>query len=85
MDEAGRDPVPRAAGRDSADRIYFAIAAAIGAAVTIYFLLVPSLGLNLAFHFYLMLWITMASAFNVAAGFSGYMPFGYVAFYGVGA
>jgi branched-chain amino acid transport system permease protein len=32
-----------------------------------------------------MLWITMASAFNVSAGFSGYMPFGYVAFYGIGA
>lgn len=85
MAEAGRHPVPRAAEHDSADRIHFAIAAAIGAAVTLYFLLVPSLGLNLAFHFYLMLWITMASAFNVAAGFSGYMPFGYVAFYGVGA
>jgi branched-chain amino acid transport system permease protein len=85
MAEAGQHPVPRAAEHDSADRIHFAIAAAIGAAVTLYFLLVPSLGLNLAFHFYLMLWITMASAFNVAAGFSGYMPFGYVAFYGVGA
>ncbi len=85
MAEAGSRPVPRAVERDSADRIHFAIAAAIGAAVTVYFLLVPSLGLNLAFHFYLMLWITMASAFNVAAGFSGYMPFGYVAFYGVGA
>ena len=27
----------------------------------------------------------MASAFNVASGFAGYMPFGYVAFYGIGA
>lgn len=85
MAEAGRHPVQRVAERDSADRIHFAIATAIGGAVSLYFLLVPSLGLNLAFHFYLMLWITMASAFNVAAGFSGYMPFGYVAFYGVGA
>jgi branched-chain amino acid transport system permease protein len=32
-----------------------------------------------------MLWVTMASAFNVAAGYAGYMPFGYVAFYGAGA
>lgn len=78
-------PAPRAAEREAANRIYFGLAAAIGAVVALYFLLVPSLGLNLAFHFYLMLWITMASAFNVAAGFSGYMPFGYVAFYGVGA
>lgn len=69
----------------STNRIYFTLAAVIGTAVTVYFAVVPWVGLNLAFHFYLMLWITMASAFNVAAGFSGYMPFGFVAFYGVGA
>jgi branched-chain amino acid transport system permease protein len=57
----------------------------IGAALLAYLALVPWLGANLALHFYLMLWITMASAFNVSAGFSGYMPFGYVAFYGIGA
>jgi branched-chain amino acid transport system permease protein len=49
------------------------------------FALVPLSGATLSFSFYLMLWITMASAFNVAAGFTGYMPFGFVAFYGVGA
>jgi branched-chain amino acid transport system permease protein len=76
---------PRLAERATADRIYFALAALIGGVVGIYFLVVPVLDLNIAFHFYLMLWITMASAFNVAAGFSGYMPFGFVAFYGVGA
>jgi branched-chain amino acid transport system permease protein len=27
----------------------------------------------------------MASAFNIISGFTGYMPFGYVAFYGIGA
>ena len=32
-----------------------------------------------------MLWVTMASAFNIISGFTGYMPFGYVAFYGIGA
>ncbi|MGH8708245.1 MAG: branched-chain amino acid ABC transporter permease, partial [Burkholderiales bacterium] len=66
-------------------RIYYTLAAVIGGLVSLYFLVVPVLDLNIAFHFYLMLWITMASAFNVAAGFSGYMPFGFVAFYGVGA
>jgi branched-chain amino acid transport system permease protein len=76
---------PRAAERASADRIYYTLASLIVVVVGAYFLLVPVLDLNLAFHFYLMLWITMASAFNVAAGFSGYMPFGFVAFYGVGA
>ena len=67
------------------NRIYYTLAAIIGTAVTVYFALVPVVGLSLAFHFYLMLWITMASAFNVAAGFAGYMPFGFVAFYGIGA
>ncbi len=47
--------------------------------------LVPSLGLSLAFWFYLVLWVTMASGLNVMGGFTGYLPFGYVAFYGVGA
>ncbi len=71
--------------QDSADRIYFTLVALIGGALMIYFALVPVFGFNVAFHFYLMLWITMASAFNVSSGFSGYLPFGYVAFYGVGA
>ena len=70
---------------EPADRIYFTLAALIGGVLLVYFASVPLLGGNLAFHFYLMLWITMASAFNVAAGFAGYLPFGYVAFYGVGA
>ncbi|MGH6885392.1 MAG: branched-chain amino acid ABC transporter permease [Geminicoccales bacterium] len=82
-------PEPSGAARTSeraaADRIYYTLAAIIGGIVSVYFLFVPVLDLNIAFHFYLMLWITMASAFNVAAGFSGYMPFGFVAFYGVGA
>jgi branched-chain amino acid transport system permease protein len=70
---------------DSANRIYFTLVSLIGGALILYFALVPVLGLNVAFHFYLMLWITMASAFNVSSGFSGYLPFGYVAFYGIGA
>ena len=79
------DSATRALERGTANRIYFILAAVIGGLVSVYFVLVPVIGMNLAFHFYLMLWITMASAFNVTAGFSGYMPFGYVAFYGIGA
>jgi branched-chain amino acid transport system permease protein len=45
----------------------------------------PLLGASISFLFFLMLWVTMASAFNIISGFAGYMPFGYVAFYGVGA
>jgi branched-chain amino acid transport system permease protein len=32
-----------------------------------------------------MLWFAMVSALNIAVGFTGYMPFGYVAFYGIGS
>lgn len=53
--------------------------------LTIWLSFVPVFGSNLPFFFYLMLWITMASAFNIISGFTGYMPFGYVAFYGIGA
>lgn len=66
-------------------RIYRGLALLLGVLVTVYFASVPKLGLNVAFHFYMMLFVTMATAFNVSSGFSGYMPFGYVAFYGVGA
>jgi branched-chain amino acid transport system permease protein len=85
MADAAGAVTARGAERESARRIYARLAATIGAIVGIYFVLVPVFDLNIAFHFYLMLWITMATAFNVAAGFSGYMPFGFVAFYGVGA
>ena len=85
MADAAGGAAPRTAERESARRIYVRLAAALGAVVSLYFVLVPVFDLNIAFHFYLMLWITMATAFNVAAGFSGYMPFGFVAFYGVGA
>lgn len=39
----------------------------------------------LSFYFYVMVWVTLASAMNVMAGFTGYIPFGFVAFYGIGA
>ncbi|MBU1361664.1 MAG: branched-chain amino acid ABC transporter permease [Gammaproteobacteria bacterium] len=41
--------------------------------------------MSLAFWFYLVLWITLASGLNIMGGFTGYLPFGYVAFYGIGA
>ncbi len=53
--------------------------------LTVWFAFIPVLGGNLPFFFYLMLWVTMASAFNIISGFTGYLPFGYVAFYGIGA
>ena len=74
-----------APAHDVASRLRLTLVASIAAGLFAYLALVPWVGGNVAFHFYLMLWITMASAFNVSAGFSGYMPFGYVAFYGIGA
>lgn len=40
---------------------------------------------NLSFYFSFMMWATLATGLNFIAGFTGYMPFGYVAFYGIGA
>ncbi len=71
--------------REHGDKVFWQLAVLLGVIVTTYFALVPYFGLNIAFHFYMMMWITMATAFNISSGFSGYMPFGYVAFYGIGA
>ena len=38
-----------------------------------------------SFLFYLMFWTGLALAINVVFGFTGYIPFGYFAFYGVGS
>ncbi|NYT79163.1 branched-chain amino acid ABC transporter permease [Alcaligenaceae bacterium] len=49
------------------------------------FLFTPQVTSNFSFAFYAMFWIIMASALNIMVGFTGYMPFGYVAFYGIGS
>jgi len=46
--------------------------------------IVPKLPISNPFIFYMLFWITMASSFNIIYGFVGYLPFGYVMFYGVG-
>jgi branched-chain amino acid transport system permease protein len=48
-------------------------------------LVVPLVTSNISLGFYLLLWVTLASALNISAGFTGYLPFGYVVFYGIGA
>jgi len=67
-----------------ASRIRHTIWFGLIAIVVVWFGLMPTLGGNLSLYFSLMLWVTMATAFNIIAGFTGYMPFGYVAFYGTG-
>jgi branched-chain amino acid transport system permease protein len=37
------------------------------------------------FLFYLMMWISLSLSLNIIYGYTGYLPFGYVAFYGIGA
>lgn len=44
----------------------------------------PAADGNLSLYFSLMMWVTLATGINFIAGFTGYMPFGYVAFYGIG-
>lgn len=73
--------LPDARQTNLRDRLWYVLIAGL----LIWFALVPAFEGSISFFFYLMLWITMASAFNVISGFTGYMPFGYVAFYGVGA
>lgn len=45
---------------------------------------VPVLPVSQPYFFYMMFWVIMASSFNIIYGFVGYLPFGYVMFYGVG-
>lgn len=46
---------------------------------------VPSLTGSFSFYFYLLMWVALASGLNIMAGFTGYVAFGYVAFFGLGA
>ncbi|WP_339209886.1 branched-chain amino acid ABC transporter permease [Aeribacillus sp. FSL K6-8210] len=54
------------------------------AAVIGLLLLVPIYDYKVSFLFYVLFWITMASSFNIIYGLTGYLPFGFVAFYGIG-
>jgi branched-chain amino acid transport system permease protein len=40
---------------------------------------------SMSFFFYLLLWTTMAVGLNIMMGFTGYVNFGYVVFFGTGA
>ena len=66
-------------------RLRTRIAMTVFVALTAVLAAIPLATSNISFAFYLMLWITMASAMNICVGFTGYLPFGYVVFYGVGS
>jgi branched-chain amino acid transport system permease protein len=48
-------------------------------------LILPLFSKGVSFWFYLFQWIALASALNLMAGMTGYLPFGFVAFFGIGA
>lgn len=54
-------------------------------AIVVWCAAIPSLDGNLSIYFSFMMGATLATGLNFIAGFAGYMPFGYVAFYGIGA
>jgi branched-chain amino acid transport system permease protein len=49
------------------------------------FLLLPHLYSNRSLFFTMMTFITLAQGLNLLYGFTGYLPFGYVGFFGAGA
>ncbi|VFR43835.1 Branched-chain amino acid transport system permease protein LivM (TC 3.A.1.4.1) [plant metagenome] len=67
------------------DRLRYRIAAGLFVVLVVAMALVPMVSSNASFAFYLMLWIAMVTGMNICVGFTGYLPFGYVVFYGVGA
>lgn len=54
----------------------------VGAA---YLTAIPAMTGSYSFYFYLLMWIALASGINIMAGFTGYVAFGYVAFFGLGS
>lgn len=46
---------------------------------------IPAVSAGVSFWFYLFQWIALASALNLMAGMTGYVPFGFAAFFGIGA
>ncbi|MHC5656189.1 branched-chain amino acid ABC transporter permease [Stappia sp.] len=82
---AERPPIAASSLPENTNRTKRLIWAGVVAAIIVAFLPAPMFTDNLSFMFYMMLWLTMATSFNFVAGMAGYMPFGYVAFYGIGA
>ena len=83
MTSASPDQPAATVGQDRTIRrvIWYALVAII----VVWCAVIPPLEGNLSLYFSLMMWVTLATGLNFIAGFAGYMPFGYVAFYGIGA
>lgn len=64
-------------------RVLFAYIAILLAGVG-WFASIPVSTGSFSFYFYQLMWITLACGINIMAGFTGYVAFGYVAFFGLG-
>lgn len=67
------------------EKLKYLIASGVFASLIAVLAAVPVFAANASFAFYLMVWIAMATGMNICVGFTGYLPFGYVVFYGIGA
>lgn len=85
------DPAPAAFSAShqthdrSVARLKYLIATGLFGALVLIMAALPLFSTNNSLGFYLMLWIAMATGMNICVGFTGYLPFGYVVFYGIGA
>ena len=85
MSESTRNPEAERPHADTSYRYVVAVYAAVLLAGAIFFAAQPATTGALSFHFYLLMWIALAAGVNVMAGFTGYVAFGYVACFGIGA
>jgi len=58
---------------------------ALGGAVVVLMAIMPSLYSNELMLFNFVMFLTLAQGLNIIYGFTGYLPFGYVGFFGAGA
>jgi branched-chain amino acid transport system permease protein len=58
---------------------------AVVIAIAVLFVVLPSVYDNQSFLFNLMMYLALAQGLNIIYGFTGYLPFGYVGFFGAGA
>ena len=66
-------------------RVRLAIDLGVAAAVTVLMALLPFAYNNLLLLFNFVMFFTLAQGLNIIYGFTGYLPFGYVGFFGAGA
>ncbi len=74
-----------ASSAEQPERAKLAVWCIVCALMALAFCVLPVFSTSTSYLFYMALAVTLATSFNYVAGLTGYMPFGYVAFHGVGA